>query len=172
MGFHPAASGAGNPFAAIQQGLDRIGRRLRAVEVRPPSGMATATRIDSPPPATSSGSDVGLWRLAAAPAGTSSLLGLDAQLTGTAVGAVTIWGETTGLLEEFDVPFTGDAGPYPSDSGALTVAARRTAGTGSVVVDVTGCRYGSVLIDDSNNDDGSGDGSGDPSAGDTQAPSA
>lgn len=155
-GFHPAAARI-DPYVAIQQALNRIGQRIRRVEARPPSGMVTATRIDTPPPQTSADTETGLWRLPAAPAGTYRLLGIASSLTGTATGTVTVWDENGIMLDRFDAPCTVDAGPYPPDAGLLTVTAQRTGGTGAVVVDVIGGRYGPVLIDDTQSDDGSGD---------------
>jgi hypothetical protein len=167
-GFHPQAANAGNPYGWISNMLNRLQQRLRTIEGRPPAGMLTPTRLDNPPPSTTGG-PTALWRLAPAPVGTGTLIGITATLTGTAQGIVTIANVAGIELARYDVPFIGDTGPYPADNGLLIVSAQRTSGSGSVVVDIVGARYGPVLLNDPQYVDGETDtADGEPATGNDQ----
>lgn len=146
--FHPQAAGAGNPWAGVSAAMFRLAARLRIVEARPPSGMLTAQRIDTPPPATSSATDTALWRIPPGLPGTATLIGLSADATGTAIGEVSVQNGAGDDLARHVVPFSGDLGPFPAIAGMLTVSTVRAAGTGSVWVDVLAVRYGPHLADD------------------------
>lgn len=146
MPSYPAA--AAGVWGQFEKKLLMLGKRLRAVETSPPQGMLNALRVDASPPAATGATDSVLWRIPAPPAGAGVLIGVVVTLTGTAAGTFAVYADTGQELIRLPAPYVGDVGPLPAESGMVTVVAQVAAGTGSVVVDVTGVRYGRYIADD------------------------